>query len=248
MTDVQLQEKQWLAEKLRPHGIATQVAKATGISLDKLTRSKNLDSSDPKKYRKIQPGELERLARFFNELPPGYEGMTHWLSEDASKIGEAQERVAVRPKPNASFPPVYQRFSGDTSIPLLGRTVGGPNGKFIMNGTEIGRVFCPPGLEGVEGAYALQVMGRSAYPRFKEGETVWINPHLNILPGDDVVAQILSDDEDFPVESYIKEFRSKGNGVLRLWQHNPEPGEPNELEFDLKKVFTVHKVVFHATI
>src|SRR6478609_1215837 len=31
-----------------------------------------------------------------------------------------------QPKPNASFPPRYQRFSGDATVPLLGQTVAGP--------------------------------------------------------------------------------------------------------------------------
>lgn len=150
-------------------------------------------------------------------------------------------------KPNASFPPKYQAFSGTQSIPLLGQSAGGPNGQFILNGTEVGRVFCPPMLEGVEGAYAVRVYGTSMEPRFKAGETVWLNPNEPVRAGDDVVAQILGADEAQP-ESYIKEFRSKSSKVLRLWQHNPDEGEEKELNFSSEKVFSVHKIVFHATV
>jgi phage repressor protein C with HTH and peptisase S24 domain len=150
-------------------------------------------------------------------------------------------------KPNASFPPRYQQFPADSSLPLLGQTVAGPNGRFILNGTEVGRVFTPPMLEGVEGAYAVRVYGTSMEPRYYAGETVWLNPHEPVRQGDDVVVQIVTD-EEHGRESYIKRFVSKSSTVTRLWQHNPDEGEENELSFDTDKVFSIHKIVFHATV
>jgi len=158
-----------------------------------------------------------------------------------------EDKQFSRPRPNASFPPRYQPFSGDGYVPLRGQSAGGPNGRFILNGAEIGRLFVPPSLEGVEGAYAVRVYGTSMEPRFKAGETVWINPHEPVRAGDDVIVQILTDD-DGEKESYIKEFRSQSAKVTRLWQHNPDEGEENELTLDTNKVFSVHKIVFHATM
>lgn len=152
-----------------------------------------------------------------------------------------------RSKPNASFPPTYQRFNGNFSLPLLGQTAGGPNGKFILNGNEVGRVFTPPMLEGVDGAYAVRVYGTSMEPRYVAGETVWLNPHEPVRQGDDVVVQLLTDEESGR-ESYIKRFSSRSSKVVRLWQHNPEEGEDNDLEFPADKVFSIHKIVFHATV
>lgn len=83
-------------------------------------------------------------------------------------------------------------------------------------------------------------------PRFKAGETVWINPHEPVRAKDDVVVQLLTDGEDQPTESYIKEFRSQSSKVLRLWQHNPDEDESHEMVFDNEDVFSVHKIVFHA--
>lgn len=156
--------------------------------------------------------------------------------------------TTARPKPNASFPPRYQEFPQDHSVPLLGQTAGGPNGRFILNGTEVGRVFCPPMLEGVEGAYAVMVYGTSMEPRYFAGETVWVNPHLPVRAGDDVIAQVLENGDDQPVESYIKRFESRSARVLRLYQYNPDEGEDRELEFDADKIFSVHKIVFHANV
>lgn len=159
---------------------------------------------------------------------------------------DVEPAEAKTPVPNASFPPRYQKFSDEGYIPLLGQSVAGPNGRFILNGAESGRLFVPPTLEGVEGAYAVRVYGTSMEPRFKAGETVWINPHEPVRAGDDVIVQLLTDEENGR-ESYIKEFRSQSSKVTRLWQHNPDEDERNNLEFPTEKVFSVHKIVFHAT-
>ncbi|NTG00171.1 helix-turn-helix transcriptional regulator [Agrobacterium rhizogenes] len=167
--------------------------------------------------------------------------------------GQASSEVAEGPAaprrstPNASFPPIYQKFPGDSYVAVRGQTAGGPNGRFILNGAEVGRVFTPPDLEGVEGAYAVRVFGTSMHPRFKPGETVWLNPHLPVRQGDDCVVQMKTDEVDGR-ESYIKEFVSRSSTVLRLWQHNPDEGEKNEIELDAKDVLAIHKVVFQAML
>jgi phage repressor protein C with HTH and peptisase S24 domain len=171
-----------------------------------------------------------------------------WLAfndeAQAEPSAESDQRV---PKPNASFPPRHQRFDHDRYVPVMGQTSGGPNGRFILNGSEVARVFCPPGLENVRDAYAVRVFGTSMEPRFMAGETVWLNPQEPVRAGDDVVVQVLRTGDDQPVESYIKQYKSRSSGLVRLWQHNPEEGETHELEFPADAVFSIHKIVFHAT-
>ncbi|KEQ05731.1 S24 family peptidase [Pseudorhizobium pelagicum] len=241
MSDPQLKLKQWLSNKLEPRGTSAQLAAALGVQPVAVTRMKNVDSDNPKERRQIRPDEIERIARFFNELPPGFEQMTSWLA-DADTTPPA-----YLPKSNASFPPRYQQFKSDGYVPLLGQSVAGPNGRFILNGAEVARLFVPPMLEGVEGAYAVRVYGTSMEPRFKAGETVWINPNEPVRAGDDVIVQILTDEEN-QRESYIKEFKSQSSKVTRLWQHHPDEGETNDLQFPTSQVFSVHKIVFHATV
>lgn len=151
------------------------------------------------------------------------------------------------PRSNASFPPRYQRFPSTGSVPLLGQTMSGPNGRFILNGQEVDRLFCPPMLVGIEGAYAVRIYGTSMEPRFFAGETGWINPREPVRAGDDIVAQLLTGEEGV-IESYIKRFVSLSAKTLRLYQFNPDEGETHDLEFDADRVFSVHKIVFHAML
>lgn len=233
--------KQWLNKKLEPRGTSAQLAAVLGVQPVAVTRMKNIATDNPKERRQIKPNEIEAIARFFQELPPGYEQMTSWLGTTDNLLSSAL------PKSNASFPPLYQQFKSEGYVPLLGQSVAGPNGRFILNGAEVARLFVPPMLEGVEGAYAVRVYGTSMEPRFKAGETVWINPNEPVRTGDDVIVQVLTDEEN-QRESYIKEFKSQSSKVTRLWQHNPDEGETNEILFATDQVFSVHKIVFHATV
>src|SRR5687768_11217925 len=101
MSDPQHDLKRWLGEKLAPRGMKSRAAAATELTPDKITRSIELDDPDPKKRRSIQIQEIEALARFLGELPPGYEGMTRWLEPIAE--GREEPPVFSTPKPNASF-------------------------------------------------------------------------------------------------------------------------------------------------
>jgi phage repressor protein C with HTH and peptisase S24 domain len=154
---------------------------------------------------------------------------------------------AKHPTPNVSFPPRYEVLASEHGTPLMGQSVTGPNGRFLLNGQKIMELFTPPDLVGVKDAYAVQVYGTSMEPAFFAGQKVWLNPTAPVRAGDFVVVQIYTDEEDL-FESYLKQFVSRSSTILRLRQFNPEEGESEELTFDAKKVFSVHKIVFAAFV
>ncbi|MDB5522800.1 MAG: repressor protein [Rhizobium sp.] len=194
------------------------------------------------KKQTVNADKMPKLARAL-KLDPEALARNEAIPMDTAVKTATQVSV-----PNASFPPIYQKFPGDVSVPLRGQTAGGPNGRFVFNGDDSIRVICPPGLENVPEAYAVRVHGTSMEPRFKAGETVWLNPREPYRAGDDVVVQVMPEEEGQPPESYIKEFRSRSSSVLRLFQHNPDEGETKELQFDDTRVFSIHKVVHHAMV
>ncbi|WP_084368891.1 S24 family peptidase [Rhizobium sp. RU36D] len=200
--------------------------------------------------RRHDAGELSASmsTKSLEKLAPVLQVSVEWLLHgDKSSGFESSSTIGRIPSANASFPPRYQSFDRTSSVPLLGQAATGPNGMFVLNGAEVGRLFTPPMLEGVAGAYGVRVFGTSMVPRYVAGETVWINPHEPVRQGDDVVVQILTDVEN-ERQSYIKQFVSQSSKVTRLLQHNPEEGEEKELIFPTDRVFSVHKIVFHATI
>lgn len=125
-------------------------------------------------------------------------------------------------------------------VPVFGRARGGDDGRYIFNGEVIGWEVRPPQLEGVREAYATYIDGESMFPRYKPGETVWLNPHKPAARGDDVVVQMRPADEHEPPFGFIKEYVRKTPTKLVVAQYNPVC----ELEFDLKDVVSIHPIVF----
>lgn len=230
-----------LAERIIRRLKATgQTARSTSLAIGSDSFVRNILNGKSKSPR---AENLAQLALALNTT-------TSWLlTGEGPEVVDDNSRERTNPSqpaPNASFPPRYERFP-DSTVPLLGQTVGGPNGRFILNGQKVADVFCPPALAGVEGAYAVQVYGTSMEPKFEAGETVWLHPTSPVRSGDYVVVQLLTNEDDAP-ESYIKQFVSRSSKSLKLRQFNPEEGDEHELEFDNSRVFTVHKIVFHALV
>lgn len=97
MSDPQEAIKRWLALKLEAHGEATKLAKFMRVADTAVTRMKNLDPSDAKARRQIKPHEIQQLAEYFNELPPGYEGMTTWIKPDRQIVYSKDDPAAPDP-------------------------------------------------------------------------------------------------------------------------------------------------------
>lgn len=81
MTDPQLALKRWFHEKTAPHGVKTKLAEASGYTPTQISRMRNIDTDDPKKRQGIPLDMIRKAAEFFNELPPGFEGMVDWLED-----------------------------------------------------------------------------------------------------------------------------------------------------------------------
>lgn len=192
-----------------------------------------------------------------NEIEQGRSKRPRKLPEIAEALGRSTDWLLAKtdediPDPsrhpsNASFPPTFIPFP-DRKLPLLGQSVAGPNGRFVLNGQQVGSVFCPPVLDGVDGAYAVLVYGTSMEPKFEAGETVWLHPYLPVRRGDYVVAQVVSDETGTDLDSYIKQFVSRSATKLILRQFNPDEGEDAEFEIAAERVVSIHKIVFQQLL
>ena len=165
----------------------------------------------------------------------GVDGRWLWNGGDA----EPGTR-GVKPLPNAARKQPVPHMSSKR-IPVLGHGIGGKDGRFSMNGIAVDTVVCPPGLENVPGAYAIYVVGESMEPRYFAGEVVFVHPNKPVRRGSFVVVQILNEeDKDGPPLGYIKQFITRTPSKLVLKQFNPD----REVEFDSKKVVSIHRIVF----
>lgn len=139
-------------------------------------------------------------------------------------------------QPNANV--TGQRQEVGPAIPLYGTAVGGIDGQFELNGNLLDRVKAPASLFGVKNAYAVRIAGESMWPRYEDGETVYVNPERRPTRNDYVVAQIRRE-ENGPLEAFVKKFVRWNSENLVLHQFNPD----KELEFDSRLVETVHYIL-----
>jgi phage repressor protein C with HTH and peptisase S24 domain len=123
-------------------------------------------------------------------------------------------------------------------IPLYGAAVGGEDGEFELNGNLLDHIFAPRSLSGIPEAYGVQVVGESMYPRYEDGETVYVNPKRRPVKGDYVVAEIAKDEHGGKL-AYIKKLVRHTQLELVLEQFNP----PKQLRFNGSQVATVHYVL-----
>ncbi len=171
------------------------------------------------------------------------------LMTDAVTLNPTTQRVspAVReilktrsPSRNETIKVESTPHIGARDVPVRGRAVGGEDGMYEFNGEVLGWEMRPPILAGVKEAYAVYVDGESMFPRYKPGETVWINPNLPASRGADVIVQLHANDQDDPPRGFIKEFLGWTPNHLRLHQWNPA----GEITFPRAMVKSVHTIVY----
>lgn len=84
----------------------------------------------------------------------------------------AEEPTEFREAPNA---PVIDRGAYPRDVPVRGIAVGGEDADFTLNGDTGDFVRRPPGIEGKRGVYALNIVGTSMIPAFRDGALVYVD-------------------------------------------------------------------------
>lgn len=156
-----------------------------------------------------------------------------WLLVGAEPKGEGDVQLTSN---GVVLSPVD--FPTRKTIPVYGQAVAGVNGEFVFNGIKLFEVLCPPQLSHVNNAYGVQVSGDSMYPRYEDGEIVYVDPSRRVKKGDYVVAQIMMENETDLPQAFVKKFIRHNEQELVLEQFNPA----KNLTFPHKRVVSVHYI------
>jgi len=204
--------------------------KVRGLSQAALARAVEIDVTKINKVvknkRQLRISELNRINALFDRIDAGI------VNDDSNA------RVANLPFAPNAFGRQDLHLSGRT-IPVYGQVIGGLDGQFLFNGTQVAEVVCLPTLEKVPGAYAVFVSGESMAPRFFPGETVYVHPNYPPRRGSDVVVQLKPEVEGDPPEGFIKKFVSRNGDFLVLEQYNP----PQTIRIPADRVVSVHVIM-----
>lgn len=171
-----------------------------------------------------------------------------WRARIAVGIGLPEEALfgydpLPEPKPAEMFQspkriPKAPAVNDNRMIPLYGLAAGSLVGAHSVSSDLPEEVPCPPSLREVLGAYALVTTGESMVPRFFPGERLYVNPNQRVRPGDHVVIQTTTQDDNM-TETWVKRFDSEDDAAVITSQYNP----PGRIEFKRRYVRYVHRVM-----
>ena len=106
----------------------------------------------------------------------------------------------------------------------------------------LGYLRRPPALEGRRDVYGVYVAGASMYPRFGEGEAVFVDPKRPPMIGDDVILFLVEPDEhegDRVQSVLVKRLRRRTADWFELEQFNPAC----TFRIERTRVRAVHRIV-----
>ena len=147
-----------------------------GLSVSRLAKSAGLDSTTFNKSKRVTPTGKERWPST-ESLAKVLEATGAPLDEFFALIREAGEDSGAYTQP----------------IPLIGMTQAGAGGFFDDAGFPTGGGWDQIRIPDVrdENAYALEVIGDSMEPLYREGDLLVISPNTEVRRGDRVVVKTL---------------------------------------------------------
>jgi phage repressor protein C with HTH and peptisase S24 domain len=193
---------EWLAGRLRQLKGKNQSALASYLGLSPARITEIIKGG-----RGIQARELQPLATYL-EMP---------LDEVIAKVSPAAPPPSNVLGGPISVPPINPR----SVVEVLGVTRGGDNGWFELNGQVIDRVPLPPGISSANLIFALYVSGDSMWPRYEDGDLVYVHRDRPAVNGVDVVVELHPVNDGEAGQSLIKRLVKRTATQLVLRQHNP---------------------------
>ena len=166
-----------------------------------------------------------------------YRNTPRKLDEDTRQgladLLEVHESVLREGTP-AQMSDVVHDYAPPNRLPLVGSAASTDQAHILMNGGEArGYVDRPPNLNGVEDAFAVEMVGDAMEPRFRAGEILHIHPGRAVARGDDVLVEMKDG------RATVREFVRIDNNTVVFRQQNPA----TEIELDKDEVARIHRIV-----
>lgn len=170
-------------------------------------------------------------------LSDATKGVVRYLSPvDAGAEPGRVDRDGVREAPGLEL---QTRSNMPSDVPVKGVAVGGANADFYLNGEIVDYVRRPAGIRNARDVYAIYVTGESMFPKFDDGEIVYVNPARHPVVGDYVVVQLHPEEDGGQIRAYIKRLKRRGPPAIVLEQFNP----PKTITIEATRVLAMHRVI-----
>lgn len=175
------------------------------------------------------PKNMVRLAEILNVD-------VLWLMNGDGDIFAAQHDI--KNKYDSSLQPqIAERIGGVSfgpdTVPILGHANGSPDAVMLNPDNEIGRALKHPNQQGLSSAFALYARGDSMFPRYAEGELIYVASGLPVIKGKDCVIEMKNG------EGFVKQYYKTTDTHIICKQLNPAM----DWKRLLSEVKSVHAIV-----
>lgn len=160
------------------------------------------------------------------------------LAKEPPAINIAQRRPF-----RAANLPAQDARDWPQNVPVMGTGSAGRSGDFALNGEIVEYVKRPPGIATANQVFAIWVSGDSMFPRFSNGELVYVHPGRHPRAGDDVLIE-MAEEPDGTRPAFVKRYVKQTATELVVEQFNP----PDRITLALTVVTSIFKILTLAEL
>ncbi len=163
--------------------------------------------------------------------------------------GVSEEEISARREARQSAQsgsPVGVSVQGIAALPrdvrVLGTGIGGNDGDFFLSGQTIDYVRRPPSVSDQEAVFAIYLIGESMYPRYEDGDLVYVNTKIPAAIGRDVLVELHGDGETSePRAAFVRRLVKRTAEKIILQQFNPPR---SDIEIDAARVKHIYRIIY----
>ena len=131
-------------------------------------------------------------------------------------------------------------------VRVLGTAIGGNAGDFTLNGETIDYVRRPPSVGDPDLVFAIYLIGESMYPRYEDGDLVYVHTKIPPAIGRDVLVELHgSEKTSEPGPALVKRLVRRTTRKFILQQFNPPR---SDIEIDVTQVKHIYRILSSAEL
>lgn len=143
--------------------------------------------------------------------------------------GKRQDQIApntsegLPPLPNAPASALPGSIAdAPQNVPILGSVFGGVSGDRFSMGQAVDFARRLPGIANNKTVFALYVRGDSMFPRFAEGDLIYVDPGRVSRIGDDVLIELAGEAAGDPPFAIVKRLVARSASKITVRQFTPD--------------------------
>jgi phage repressor protein C with HTH and peptisase S24 domain len=181
---------------------------------------------------------LKKIADTLGCRPEDLTGVPPEPAAKPAPVKPPMMAPALPPALPAELPPGIQAEPvdfGRPDLPILGRAQGGPQGVLMIPVEQrpVDWTYRPPQLRGVADAFAIFVYDDSMDPRYRNGQILWIHPHMPLKQGDGVLIIKTSN------EALVKELIRRTAASLTVKEYKPKEREFSLAMEEIRQLYRI---------